>query len=249
METVRDISRYSEPVIWKTYSDVRPAERGVPMPDTSFDAHEASRRALVGMIPALIFVGVVGGVFSWLPLAVVVVGWLHLGVKELFGVWTILLLVGLVYVWRVFHTETQKWLAKLEDQADAAILYMQSRVPASVQVDSEAAPVIHARPVQGGYTAREYKVARLAYWVKRAIENKGNTDGKPGPRLMRHNQGEYSVTIPVTREQVDQKQQQADYTELVNLGFLALNKNKYQIKDSTWTIDQAAELLEEALGE
>lgn len=245
---MQDISRYTEPVVFRNYSDPRPVERGVPMPDTSFDAHEASRRALVGMAPALIFVGVVGGVFSWLPLAAVMVGWLHLGVKELFTVWAVLLAAGLVYVWRVFNGETQKWLTKLEEQADAAILYMQSRVPASVQVDGDAEPVIHARPVQGGYTPRQYKTARLAYWVRRAIENKDNADGKPGPRLMRHNQGEYSITIPITQEQVDQNQQQADYAELVSLGFLTMDKGKYRIKDVAWTVAQAADLLEEALG-
>jgi hypothetical protein len=241
-----DYSRYSEPVVLKNYSDPRPREPHIPLPDTSFDAKEARSRAMTGVFPSFVFVGVFGIFFAWLPLWVL--GWVfNLSNKQLAGTWAVVFVIGVVYVWLEFRRETQRWLTKLANQADATILYMQSRVPASVQVDSAAEPVIHARPVQGGYSAREKKVARLAYWIRRAIENKGNADKKPGPRLMRNDWGEYHVTIPVTQEQVDQPQQQADYSELVDLGFLVLDKGRYRIKDLTWTVEQAAELLAEAL--
>lgn len=240
-----DYSQYSEPVVWRQYRDNPQPEPRMHTPDTSLDAQEIRRLAGVGALPALGYaVGLV--VFSPIPISALV--WLvqwpwQTGMAG----WILMLIIAVYITTRRFDVQTQHWLNQLDRQVDATINYMESKTPPRVEVSSEAAPIIQGRPVMPRYDKHTKKVIRLAYWVRRAIENKDGKDGKPGPRLMRHDLGEYSVIIKPTGEEVDQETQRADYAELVRLKFLVLEGKGYKIADPTWTLEQAAALLEKAL--
>lgn len=234
---MQDISRYSEPVVWRQWSDPAPPAPRIELPDTSLDASEIRRLALVGTAPTLAFVGVFGGALSWLPLAVL--GWVFgLGIKQIAALWAVFLTVGLVYVWRVFHTETQHWLSRLDEQVAATIAVMEQRAGPRVAV-SEQPAVVNVRPVAPDWTPAQKRVHRLTFWALRAM-----TDAS----IIRHDTGEpRTLTVPATGERVGQKEQLDDYAALARMGILAKTTRGWQLATPKWTEDEVLDRLEASL--
>ena len=238
MSSTQDISRYSEPVVWRQWSDPTPAPPRLDLPDTSLDAAEIRRLALVGTAPTLAFVGVFGGVFAWFPLAAL--GWaLGLPFKAVLLLWTVLVSAGLVYVWRVFHAETQHWLSRLDEQVAATIAVMEQRAGPRVAVDSERVAVVTGRPVAADWTPAQKRVHRLTFWALRAM-----TDAS----IIRHDTGEArTLTVTVTGEKVGQKEQLEDYTTLARIGVLTKTTRGWQLANPRWTQDDILDRLEASL--
>lgn len=235
---MHDISRYSEPVVWRQWSDPTPAAPRLELPDTSLDAAEIRRLALVGTAPTLAFVGVFGGVFAWLPLAAL--GWaLGLSMQAILLAWAGLLTAGLVYVWRVFHAETQHWLSRLDEQVAATIAVMEQRAGPRVAVEGERVNVVTARPVAPDWTPAQRRVHRLTFWALRA---------RSDASIIRHDTGEpRSLTVTVTGERVGQKEQLEDYAALARMGILTKTTRGWQLANPTWTADDVLDRLEASL--
>lgn len=242
---MQDIIRYPEPVVLKQYRDYPPHEPRLSTPDTTIDAGEIERLARAAIAPAIagmvfivavspVLLGVLALAFSWAWQVVLVT-------------WVILVTGGAIGSFAHYYRETKWWIDRRDEQVHAGILYMESKVPPRVEVERTGPPIIYARPVAPRYSPEAKHEMRLAYWVRRAVENKDGKDGKPGPRIMRHDRGEYSVIIKETGEEVDQKTQETDYAALVKLNLLTKTTKGYQIADPTWTIADAAAVLKKAL--
>lgn len=236
----------SSPVVWRQYHDPAPTEPRVSYHHEDF-ADKVGALAREGALPAIVGLAVIGIVLLPVPLAIIVAA-LGGGWQAMVIAWFSLMMVGVMFVCLLWYNEGQYWLGMYGDRVQAMTGYVAAKTPVRVQANPSAPPVIVAQRVEPTYGIEDKKVIRLAYWVRRAVENHGNRDGKPGPRLMRHDLGEYSVIIPETGEEVTQKIQQADYAELVNvMGLLVLERGHYQIADPKWTMEQATEKLIEAL--
>jgi membrane protein implicated in regulation of membrane protease activity len=237
---MQDISRYSEPVVWRQWSDPTPAASRLDLPDTSLDAAEIRRLAVVGTAPTLAFVGVFGGVFSWIPLAAL--GWaLHLPMQWLTVTWAALLTAGLVYVWRVFHAETQHWLSRLDEQVAATIAVMEQRAGPRVVVGDAPAPVVQVRPVQEEWTPAQKRMHRLTFWALRAVKDAS---------VIRHDTGEpRHLTVRATGERVGQKEQLEDYAALARMKILTKTSRGWQLANPAWTEDDVLDRLEASIGQ
>ena len=235
---MENISRHNEPVVWRQWSDPAPPAARLAIPDTSLDAAEIRRLALVGTAPTLAFVGVFGGVFSWLPLWVV--GWVfRLSMQQVAMLWAVIFTAGLIYVWRVFHAETQHWLSRLDEQVAATISVMEQRAGPRVVVSDTPAPVVNVRPVQEDWTPAQKRFHRLTFWALRAVQDAS---------IIRHDTGEPRyLTVSQTGERVGQKEQLEDYAALARMKILTKTSRGWQLANPAWTEDDVLDRLEASL--